>query len=77
MQIKEELQGVFRDVFDDDTIALFDEMTADDIEAWDSQTYVQLIIAIEKHFGLKFSTPDIMKLNNVGEMIELIARKLK
>ena len=77
MQVKEELQGVFRDVFDDDTIALFDEMTADDIEAWDSQTHVQLIIAIEKHFGLKFSTPDIMKLNNVGEMIELIARKLK
>ena len=77
MQVKEELQGVFRDVFDDDTISLFDEMTAADIEDWDSLTHVQLIVAIEKHFGLKFTSAEIMKLKNVGEMIELIERKLK
>ena len=77
MQVKKELQGIFRDVFDDETIELFDEMTAADIEDWDSLTHVQLIVAIEKHFGLKFSADDIMKLKNVEDIIKLIERKSK
>ena len=76
MDIKNELQGVFRDVFDDDSIELFNEMTAADIEDWDFLSHVQLIVAIEKHFKLKFSTGDIMNLKNVGEMIEMIEKKL-
>ena len=77
MQVKEELQGVFRDVFDDDAIELFDEMTADDIEDWDSLTHVKLIAATEKHFGLKFRLTELMILKNVGDMIKLIEKKLK
>ena len=76
MDVKNELQSVFRDVFDDDSIELFNEMTAADIEDWDSLSHVQLIVAIEKYFKLKFSTGDIMNLKNVGEMIALIERKL-
>lgn len=76
MDVKNELQSVFRDVFDDDSIELFNEMTAADIEDWDSLSHVQLIVAIEKYFKLKFGTGDIMNLKNVGEMIALIERKL-
>lgn len=75
MDTKERLQEVFQDVFDDDEIELSDETTADDIDAWDSLTHVQLIVAVEKEFGLKFSTVEVMKLKNVGEFIALINKK--
>lgn len=75
MDTKEKLQEVFCDVFDDDEIELTDETTADDIDAWDSLTHVQLIVAVEKAFGLKFSTVEVMKLKNVGEFIALIDKK--
>jgi len=76
MDVKEKLQEVFQDVFDDDEIELTDATTADDIDAWDSLTHVQLIVAVEKAFGLKFSTVEVMKLKNVGEFIALIDKKL-
>lgn len=75
MTTKERLQEVFCDVFDDDEIELQEDTTADDIDAWDSLTHVQLIVAVEKEFGLKFSTVEVMKLKNVGEFIALIDRK--
>ncbi len=76
METRETLQEVFRDVFDDDEIEINDTTTADDIEAWDSLTHVQLIVAVEEKFGVKFSTVEVMKLKNVGEFIKLIDRKL-
>ncbi|MCR5773871.1 MAG: acyl carrier protein [Lachnospiraceae bacterium] len=75
MDTKEKLQDVFRDVFDDDDIEIFAETTADDIEAWDSLSHIQLIVAVEKAFGLKFTTVEVMKLKNVGEFIALIDKK--
>ncbi len=77
MDTKEKLQEVFRDVFDDEEIVLEDDTTGDDIDAWDSLTHVQLIVAVEKAFKLKFSTVEVMKLKNVGEFIALIDKKLK
>ena len=76
MNTKDKLQEVFQDVFDDDEIEIADDTTADDIEAWDSLTHVQLIVAVEKAFGVKFSTVEVMKLKNVGEFIALIDKKL-
>ncbi len=75
-EIKLKLQDVMRDVFDDEEIVIEDGTTADDIDAWDSLTHVQLIVAVEKAFGLKFSTVEVMKLKNVGEFILLIEKKL-
>lgn len=77
MDIKEVLQGVFREVFDDDKIVIFDKMTADDIEEWDSLSHIQLIVAVEKKFNVKFQTAEIIKLQNVGEFIELLEKRLK
>lgn len=73
--IKEKLQEVFQDVFDDDSIELFDEMTAMDIEDWDSLMHINLILAIEKAFGLKFTTEEISNAKNVGAFIALIQEK--
>lgn len=76
MDIKTRLQNVFRDVFDDEKIELFDEMSAKDIEEWDSLTHIQLIVAVENEFKLRFKTAEISELKNVGEFIKLVGKKL-
>ena len=70
------LAPVFHEVFDDDTLVLRADTTADDVEGWDSQTHVLLIVAAEQRFGVKFRTAELESLKNVGHFAELIARKL-
>ena len=74
-QILSEVQEIFRDVLDNEEIELQDATTADDIEEWDSLTHIQLIVAIEKHFKIKFTSKEILSWQNVGQMIDCIAAK--
>jgi len=72
----EEITPVFREVFDDDSINLTRSMTADDVEEWDSLTHMNLVIALELKFKIKFALGELQTLKNVGEMLDLINRKL-
>lgn len=74
--ILEELQPVFREVFDDNSIVLTNATNADTIEDWDSLSHIRLIMAIEKKFGIKFSYDELQNMKNVGEAAEIINRKL-
>ena len=74
-EITEKLQGIFRDVFDDETIVLFDGMTSDDVEDWDSLSHINLITDIEAQFGITFTTEEIVGTKNVGEFIRVIEGK--
>ncbi len=74
--IYQKLTATFRDVFDDESIVAVPEMTADDVQDWDSLSHIQLIVAIEKAFQIKFSTSEIARLQNVGELAALIQSKL-
>jgi len=76
MEVEEKLQEIFRDIFEDDTIKIFNDMNANDIEDWDSLTHIQLIVQIEKSFGIKFTTGEVASLKNVGEFINLVQKKL-
>lgn len=76
-EILSKVQDVFRDVLDDEGIVIERETTANDVEDWDSLTHVQLVVGIEKAFGLKFTSLEIISWKNVGEMVDSIAAKVK
>ena len=69
------IQGIFRDVFDDDTIVVTPELTADDVPEWDSLSHIRLILAVQKAFKTKFSAAEIGGLQNVGNLVALIKSK--
>jgi acyl carrier protein len=71
-EIYARLKRVFQDVFDEESIELSSQTTAKDVDGWDSLTHIRLILTIEKAFKLKFSTSEIGKLENVGNLVALI-----
>lgn len=71
-----QIQEIFCDVLDDEEIVLEPATTADDVEGWDSLTHIQLIVAIEKHFKIKFTSKEILSWKNVGELVDCLASKL-
>lgn len=74
-EILAKVQEIFRDVLDNEDIVLTNETTADDIDEWDSLVHIQLVVAIEKYFSIKFTSKEILSWNNVGEIINSIERK--
>lgn len=65
----------FQDVFGDPGIVISDTMTADDLEQWDSLTHIDLIVALERKFRIKFTTGEVNRMRNVGDLIALIQSK--
>ena len=76
MNTTDKLTEVFREVFDDDTLVIHDEMTADDVDAWDSLSHVNLMIAIEIAFDISFKQNEIQSFANLGELKKNIEEKL-
>lgn len=74
-EILSQVEEIFRDVLDNEEIVLTDSTTANDVEDWDSLTHIQLIVAIEKHFSIKFTSKEILSWANVGEMVDCIESK--
>ncbi len=76
-EVFQKLNHVFQDVFDDDSIVVSDNTTAADIEDWDSLEHINLVVAIEEDFGMKFNMAEVTGLKNVGEMVDVILKRLK
>ncbi|MCH5270453.1 MAG: acyl carrier protein [Lachnospiraceae bacterium] len=74
--IYERLNAVFQDVFDDEEITVNDATTSADIEDWDSLEHINLVAAVEKEFGLKFTMGQVVTMKNVGEMVDIILKSI-
>lgn len=75
-QIYEQLTPLFHDVFDDDSIEVSAKLSAKDVDGWDSLSHIRLIITIEKSFKIKFSTSEISKLEQVGDLVAIIQARV-
>jgi acyl carrier protein len=69
------LTSVFREVFDDDELELTPEMTAGDVDGWDSLAHIRLVLSVQKAFNIKFSPVEMNRLKNVGDLISLTKDK--
>lgn len=74
-EIYRQLTAVFHDVFDDESIALRPDMTAADVEGWDSFNHIRLVVSVEQKFGVRFGSSEVGELKNVGEFVALIERR--
>lgn len=74
--IMSRVQEVFRDELELDDLVLTDDTTADDVEEWDSLSHVQLVVALEKAFNIKFTSREILSWDNVGDLVDCIGKKL-
>jgi acyl carrier protein len=75
-EIYDALNRVFRQVLENDTIALAPGMTAEDVEGWDSMNHIFIVVELEKRFGVKFQAAEMEEMQNVGELAVLVRQKL-
>ena len=75
--IIEKLTAIFQQVFGDDSLVIRDEMTANDVEKWDSLTHMLMITKVEETFGIKFKLKELNKLKKVGDLIDTVQSKLQ
>lgn len=76
-EILKQVNEIFIDILDNDDLILFHETSANDVEEWDSLSHIQLVVAIEKHFQLRFISSEIRNWKNVGEMCDAIKKRLQ
>jgi acyl carrier protein len=76
-EIRSKVTNVFRDVFDDDSITLKNEMTASEIDGWDSLSNVRLMVSLEEVFGIRFDAAEFREFRDVGELLTAIRQHQK
>jgi acyl carrier protein len=74
-EILKAVNDIFVEVLDNEDIKLSYETTANEVDDWDSLNHIQLVVAVEKHFKIRFTSQEILSWNNVGEMIDCILTK--
>ena len=75
-EIYAKLNKVFQTVFDDENIIVNDKTTSNDIIDWDSLEHINLVVAVEQEFGIKFSMLEVTNMDNVGDMVDIIISKI-
>jgi acyl carrier protein len=75
-EILKQVNLIFNDTLDDEDVNIEETTTANDVDEWDSLTHIQLVVAIEKHFKIRFTAKEIQSWNNVGEMLNCISSKI-
>ncbi|HLP65537.1 acyl carrier protein [Flavobacterium sp.] len=76
-EIKEKIRGILLSVLQHDNFEMVDELSAKDVDGWDSLTHMDIITEIESLFGVRFKLKELNKLNNLGNLIDLVKGKLE
>ena len=76
MELQDKLNQIFREVFDNEDISITSQMTASDVDGWDSLSHVNLIVAIETKFEIRFSQKELLTFKNVGDLLNSIRSKI-
>lgn len=76
MGLRDRLNEIFCEVFDDDDIKIAPGMTANDVDGWDSLSHVNLIVTIETKFNIRFSQKELLTFKNVGDLLNSIQSKI-
>lgn len=74
-EILRQINDIFIDTLDNEDVVIDETTQATDVDEWDSLTHIQLVVAIEKHFKIRFTSKEIQSWNNVGEMLNCIQEK--
>lgn len=74
-ELLKQINGIFVKTIDNDAIVIEEATRAPDVAEWDSLTHIELVVAIEKHFKIRFSSKEIQSWDNVGQMIDCIQQK--
>ncbi len=74
--IIKDLQPIFSEILDQPDLCVTAESNASNVEGWDSLAHINLVVAIEKRYNIKFALAELHKLNNLGEMTDLIVKKI-
>lgn len=77
MEVHEQLEGLFREVFDDEKLVLTDETTARDIPKWDSLAHINLMFSIEQSFGVRFRGNELADMKNIGELKQFLVSRAR
>lgn len=75
IQTLKQINTIFIDVLDNEDVVIEEATQATDVDEWDSLTHIQLVVAVEKHFKIRFTSKEIQSWNNVGEMLNCIHEK--
>ncbi len=75
-EITQKLTDIFRDIFEDEKIVIRDDLTAKDVEQWNSVSHIDMICMVEEAFEIQLTTKEVAVLKNVGELISIIERKV-
>lgn len=74
-QVLQEIHPIFQDILENDNIVLTRSTTADQVDGWDSLSHIDIIVGIEKHFGIRFTSAEIASFKNVGELVDCVVKK--
>jgi acyl carrier protein len=77
IEIIKEVNQIFIDTFEDESIILNENTTANDIELWDSLNHIHIITAVEKHYKINFELNDLLNFNSIGDLCKRIKEKMK
>ena len=75
-ELLEAVAEILRDIFDNEELPVTEETSSADVEDWDSLEQINILVAIQDRFGIQVSLDDVKGLENVGDTLDLIERKL-